>query len=63
MPDPQEPDILHDFKNQLFIMATYSKLLLADLPGGDPRYSSVLEMNNAIRDAVALLPELAGRMR
>jgi hypothetical protein len=58
-----EPDPLHDLKNQLFVVMSYCKILLAELPETDPRHRDIAEIDKATRAAVALLPELAKRMR
>ena len=58
----REPDVLHRFKN-LSIVVGFCDLLLAALPAEDPRHADVLEIHKAGRAAMALVPELAKRIR
>ena len=57
------PDPLHDLKNQLFVVVSYCKVLLAEMPETDPRYRDIAEIDKATRAAVALLPEVAKQMK
>lgn len=59
----REPELLHQFKNYLSIVVGYCDLLLAELPDGDPRHADLLEVHKAARAAMALVPELAKRLR
>ena len=59
----REPDVLHEFKNHLAIVVGFCDLLLAALPPDDPRHADVLEIHKAGFAAMALVPELAKRMR
>jgi hypothetical protein len=58
-----EPDPLHDLKNQLFVVVSYCKILLSEMPATDPKYRDIMEIDKATRAAIALLPELAKRMK
>ncbi len=65
MPDqpPREPDLLHQFKNQLAIIVGFCDLLLAEVPDDDPKRADLVEVHKAGRAAMALLPKLSKRMR
>ena len=58
-----EPNLLHQFKNQLSIIVGFCDLLLADVPEDDSRHADIEEVHKAARAAMALLPELAKKMR
>jgi hypothetical protein len=58
-----EPELLHQFKNHLSIIVGFSDLLLSELPEGDPGHADILEIRKAARAAMALIPELAERLR
>jgi signal transduction histidine kinase len=61
--DAEEPDIVHRLRNQLSVVISFCELLLADMPKDDPRYADLLEVQNAGRTALNLLPELEPRVR
>ena len=60
---PHEPDLFHEFKNHLSIIVGFCDLLLVELPDTDPRRTDILEVHKAGRAAMALVPELAKRLR
>lgn len=64
-PDPVCDDslLLHAFNNHLSVVIGFCDLLLRDLPELDPKRADVLEMRKAGYAAIALLPQLAERMR
>ena len=64
MTDPldREPDLLHQFKNQLGIIVGFCDLLVDELPEDDPKRMDILEIRKAGRAAMALVPELAKRL-
>ena len=59
----REPDLLHKFKNHLGIIVGFCDLLVDELPEGDPKRKDILEIHKAGRAAMALVPELAKRLR
>ena len=59
----REPDLLHQFKNHLSIIVGFCDLLVDDLPDDDPKRSDVLEIQKAGRAAMAMVPDLARRLR
>ena len=58
-----EPELLHRFKNLLAITMSYCTMLLDELDVNDPTRKDIQEMQKATRDAMALLPELAQKIR
>jgi len=62
MPDEKhEPVILHQFKNHLAIIVTYSEMLLGDVQD-QPTRTDIEEIHKAATSALALLPLLADRL-
>jgi hypothetical protein len=55
---PFEPALLHEFKNQLALIYSFSEFLLTKLPPGELR-QDVMEIHAASVAALALLPQLA----
>lgn len=55
--------LLHQFTNHLSVIVGFSELLLRDLAQGDPKRDDIMEMQKAAQAAMALLPQLAARMR
>lgn len=60
--DPEPPE-LHQLKNHLSIIVGFCDLLLEDLKADDPKRVDIQEMRKAAYAALALLPDLATRMR
>ncbi len=58
-----ESALIHQFKNHLGVMVTYCDILVTEVPNEDPRRADLLEIQKAGRAAMALLPELAARIR
>ena len=65
MPDQsdREPDLLHQFKNHLGIVVGFCDLLVDELQENDPKRNDIMEIHKAGRAAMALVPELAKRLR
>jgi hypothetical protein len=53
-----EPKLLHEFKNQLSVIYSFSELLLTRLPDGELR-KDINEIHKASTAAFALIPKLA----
>jgi hypothetical protein len=58
-----EPEILHRLRNHLSVVVSFCDLLLADMPHDDPRRADLVEVQNAGRAGLNLLPEVASRFR
>jgi hypothetical protein len=56
-------DVIHRLKNHVSIIVGFCDLLLADLPGDDPRRADLAEIHKAAQDAMAMMPEVDRRMR
>ena len=58
-----EPPELHQLKNHLAIIIGFCDLLLGDIGANDPKRADLEEMRKASQAALALLPDIAKRMR
>jgi hypothetical protein len=58
-----ESALIHQFKNHLGVMMTYCDILVTELSDEDPRRADLLEIQKAGQAAMALLPDLAARIR
>jgi hypothetical protein len=56
-----EPEGLHRFKNLLGISLGFCDLLLKDVAPTDPRRADIVQIQEALREAVALVPTLFKR--
>lgn len=54
----KEPEIVHQLRNLLSIVVSFSDLLLLDFAEDDARRSDVAEIEKAARAALALMPKL-----
>lgn len=50
-----DQEFQHALRNQIGVIVGFADLLLADLPGDDPRASDVHEIQRAARAALALI--------
>jgi hypothetical protein len=55
--------VLHQLKNQLAVIVGFCDLLMADAPEGDRRTADLMEVHKAARQAMAMMPEVAQRLR
>jgi hypothetical protein len=55
--------LVHQLKNHLAIIVGFCDLLISDTPDGDPRKADLLDVHKAARDAMAVMPEIARRLR
>jgi len=63
-PEPtKESDVIHRLKNHLCIIVGFSELLVAECPADDGRRADLMEIQKAAHDALAMLRELAARVR
>jgi hypothetical protein len=60
---PGEVPLLHEFKNHLSVIVGFCDLLLTELREDDPKRADIQEVLKAGHAAIALLPELADRLR
>jgi len=60
--DKREPALLHQFKNHLAIIVSYSDLLLLDMTDEATR-KDIAEIHKSAQAAMTLLPVLAERLR
>ena len=56
-----EPEGLHRFKNLLGISLGFCDLLLTDVAATDPRRADIVQIQEALREALAMLPTLFNR--
>jgi hypothetical protein len=56
-------DPIHRLKNHLCIVVGFCELLIAECPSDDPRRADLLEVHHAAQEALAVLPEVAQRVR
>ena len=63
MSEPESIDIIHRLKNHIAIVVGYCELLIPEFDEGDRRRGDLLEVHKASQEAMALIPELARRVR
>ncbi|HKB10491.1 MAG TPA: hypothetical protein VKD69_07550 [Vicinamibacterales bacterium] len=63
MSEPGTVDIVHRLKNHIAIVVGFTELLLSDCTADDPKRADLLEVHQAARQALALMPEVARRIR
>jgi hypothetical protein len=56
-------EVVHQLKNHLAIIVGYCDLLLAETADDDPRKADLLDVHKAARDAMAVMPDVARRLR
>ena len=62
-PEGLENELLHRFKNQISLALSFCSLLLEDLAADDPHREDVAQIQQAMQEAMALLPDLARQQR
>jgi hypothetical protein len=63
MAEPTNDQVIHQLKNHLAVIVGFCDLLIADTPAGDPRAADLAEVHKAARQAMAVMPEVARRLR
>ena len=65
MSDHEEkyPKPLHDLNNQLTVVQGYADLMLDTIPPEDPRHGDLMEIINAAKAAIALVPVIREQMK
>ena len=58
-----EPDLIHKLKNYICIISGFSELLISESPDDDPRRADLVEIHKAAQAAMAIMPDLAERVR
>lgn len=58
-----EGELIHRLKNHLCIVVGFCDLLVADFPADDRRRADLMEIHKAASDAMAMMDEVAARMR
>jgi hypothetical protein len=53
--------VLHQLKNHLSVVVSFCDLLLQELQKDDPNYADILEVRQAGRAALELVPKLSPR--
>jgi len=59
---PEAPEF-HHLKNHLAIIIGFCDLVLGDMRQDDPKRVDIQEIRKAAQASIALLPDLAARMR
>ena len=55
--------VIHQLKNHLAVIVGFTDLLIAGVPEGDRQAADLHEVHRAARQAMAVLPEVARRLR
>jgi len=63
MSEIESVDVIHQLKNHIAIVVGYCDLLLSEVPHDDRRRADLLEVHKAGREAMALIPEVARRLK
>jgi hypothetical protein len=62
LPETPRERLVHEFKNHLSVIVGFCDVLLRELPEDDEKRADVTEIQRAALAAVALLPQLPGRV-
>jgi hypothetical protein len=63
MGEPTNEQLVHILKNHLAVIVGFCDLLIAEAPEGEPRTADLQEVHNAARQAMAVMPEVAKRLK
>jgi hypothetical protein len=63
MNEIESVDVIHQLKNHIAIIVSYCDLLLSEVPDDDRRRADIVEVHKAGKEAMALIPEVARRIR
>jgi riboflavin biosynthesis pyrimidine reductase len=63
MSDLTNDQVVHQLKNHLAVIVGFCDLLLADAPDGDQRTADLREVHKAARQAMAVMADVATRLR
>jgi hypothetical protein len=59
----KDPEVVHRLKNYICIISGFCELLISDCAGDDPRRADLMEIHKAAQHAIAMMPEVAERIR
>ncbi len=62
-PFAKDSKSLHDLNNQLTVVQGYADLLLETILPDDPRHGDLVEIINAAKAAIELVPEIRKQMK
>ena len=62
MKEIESVDVIHQLKNHIAIVVSYCDLLLSEVAEDDRCRADIVEVHNAGKAAMALLPEVARRI-
>jgi hypothetical protein len=57
-----EPADLHQLRNYLAVIQSFSELVLLEMPDDDTRRGDMVEIQNAVKASLELLPGIALRL-
>jgi hypothetical protein len=58
-----DSEVIHRLKNHLAIVVGFADLVVADAAEGDPRRADLLEIQKAAREALAMMADVAKRLK
>jgi hypothetical protein len=61
--DELEPELIHRLKNLISIASGFCSLIVDECPPGDPRLDDLQQIQDALDQALSLMPELAARIK
>ena len=59
----KDAEVIHRLKNYICIISGFCELLIADTAEGDQRRADLVEVHRAAQNALAMIPEIAERIR
>jgi hypothetical protein len=59
----KDPEVVHRLKNYICIITGFCELLIGDCAEDDPRRADLVEIHKAAQHAIAMMPEVAERIR
>jgi hypothetical protein len=59
----KDPEVVHRLKNYICIISGFCELLISDCAEDDPRRADLMEIHKAAQHAIAMMPEVAERIR
>jgi hypothetical protein len=59
----KEPELIHRLKNYICVINGFCELLISESPDNDPRRADLIEIHIAAQAAMAMMPDLADRVR
>jgi len=59
----KDPEVVHRLKNYMCIISGFCELLIGECAEDDPRRADLIEIHKAALQAIAMMPEVAERIR